>query len=184
MPSLLSLFMNDLAPKVGLKWVAFSDFTLAELNDSQVRILYNVYNDLISNVYFASFFIPEVFVKGDPSQRLTPKITEHIAANYKQMIEDVRLKYSAEIRGAGDSSAESTRNSVFSGRVYVYHVGSLTVSELAHLDEIFRHNGAVPQFRGNEYALAVWGSIRAGDAQAPPKFDIVDNLPQLVNERQ
>jgi hypothetical protein len=180
-PSLFSLFMNDLIPGVGLKWQAYSDFELPT-NGVKARIFYNVYNDFISNVYFASFYVPEVVVSGNPDAELTTKMGNHIALNYAQFIEDIRSKYFVEHQGSGDSVVESTRHAVFSGRVYIYHAGSLSLEQQAMLQRTFNEHGAQVQFRGMDYVLAAWSSIRLGDMKPPPQYEVRDNLPHLVGE--
>jgi hypothetical protein len=179
-PSLLSLFMNDLKPRGSLTWNFYRDVETS--NQRVVRLFFNVYNDFIAHVYFAAFYVPEPLIDGKPASALNAEVINYIAVNHKRLIDDVRSQLLAESKGAGDVNVESTASLTFSGRVYVYHEGSLTVEQTANLDKAFRAQGAQPQFRGMDYVMAVWSSIRAGDVKSPPKYVLRDNAPSLADE--
>ena len=78
----------------------------------------------------------------------------------------------------------TTQELSFSGRVYVYHAGSVSLADLAELDTAFRDSGAYAQFRGMNYVMAAWQSIRLGDAKAPPKYEVRDGVIALVPKGQ
>lgn len=179
-PSLLSLFINDLQPPKGVKWGAFTDFELSGI-EQKIRIFYNIFDDFNSNSKYMSFYVPSIFVRAGPyPPSQTMDIAKYIAEHYTQYINDVQEKRWIELNSVGDASVDSTKTIPFSGRIYLYHADNLDVEQLASLKKTFRDNGADIQFRGMDYAAAVWTSIQLGNVKAPPQYEMHDNLPRLV----
>jgi hypothetical protein len=180
-PTLFSLFVNDLHPGVGMAWNAFTDFDLPELRGTKVRVFYKVLDDFSSNAYFTAFYVPEIPVNGKADSDKAIRVITHIANNNDRFVADVRAQRVADWRGAGNSTTQTTRDLVPSRQVYVYYPGSLSLQQLAVLEQAFEAKSLRVQVRSIEYAMAAWQSIRMGDAKAPPEYEVRDGMPVLVS---
>lgn len=180
-PTLFSLFMSDLQPSKGIIWNAFSDFDLGVGDKTEkVRIFYNIYDDFISHSKYIAFYVPAIFITGTTPSSQTFDIVRYIANSYSGLLRDVQENRWAEMKTLGDVSAESTRNVTFSGRIFFYCADNLSI-ELAELRGIYQEHGADAQFRGMDYALAVWDSIQLGRVKTPQQYEVQNGVPQLKN---
>ena len=181
-PTLLTLFMTDLLPNPGLQLKGWSDLPLAPNTPEKVRVFYNLYEDLTSRVHFVSFYVPEILFNNGPASDITAKVVNYISLSYKHWIEEMRSKRFADYQAVGDANVQDTRQSRFSGQVFIYHAGTLTLQQRAELEKAFLARGAAQvQFRGMDYAVGRWSAIQAG-APPPPKYELRNNLPELVGE--
>jgi hypothetical protein len=177
MPSLLSLFMTDFMNKgsgggITLLGNAYAELTFS--GDTNLRILYNIVQDFGSRSKFIIFYIP--------SSQHTYDAIEFLADGYKQYI-NTTMPYS-ESGGEGVQSFTKSSELIFTGRIFIYYENPLTVAQLGKLAELYNQHGVSPEFRSTQYALAVWNSIRSGDAKAPPQYELHDNLPRLTPEQE
>jgi hypothetical protein len=160
--------MTDLSPPVGIVWKANAEM---ELEGQQLLLFYNVYSDVSAYTKFLAFYVPHSI--------FSVTAIEYIAANIPKYISDIESMYGV-MKGQGETSSTDTRELTFSGRVYIYHEDDLTISQLARLTEWFKAHGAIVQFRSSDYIMAAWQSIRSGDIQPRPKYEVREGRPTLV----
>jgi hypothetical protein len=162
--------MTDLTPSVGLVWNANAEM---EIQGQKLLLFYNVYSDVSAYTKFIAFYISH--------SAFSLTAIEFIAANMPRYFSDIESMYGV-MKGQGEMSSTNTRELTFSGRVYIYHEDDLTISHLARLTELFKGHGANVQFRGSDYIMAAWQSIRSGDIQPRPKYEVRDGRPTLIPE--
>lgn len=172
MPSILSLFMTDFQGKgsgggVSLYVDAYADLTFQD--HTKLRLLYKVIQDYGSRSKFAIFYVP--------SSPHTYDAIEFLSSGHKQYID---LPFGADTGSAHSPSITKTSELVFTGRLFIYHEDTLTLSQLGKLAETYEKEKVNPEFRTTSYALAVWDSIRSGIITPPPRYEIKDGLPQKV----
>ena len=172
MPSLLSLYMTDFKSKgsgggVSIHADAYADLTFP--NNEQLRFFYSVNEDHGSRAKFMSFYIPD-------SQR-TYEAIEFLATGYKQYIS---LPIGFETGGAHSPSSTRSDELIFTGRVFIYHEKSLTLSQLGKLADIYANQHLTPEFRSTSYALSVWESITHGNTKPPAEYELRDGIPQIA----
>jgi hypothetical protein len=179
-PTLFSLFMSDLHPSRGISWEAYSDFDMqSNGHHGTIRIFYKIFDDFNANSKFMSFYVPLVYVRDTEPGTQTIAILEEIAKNPRGYL-DIQDKRWVVMKNLGNSAEDSTRSTPFSGRIYFYHADSLNVEQLAFLTKKFREQQINAQFRGMDYAAAMWDAIRLGNAKAPPQYEVFNNKPRLV----
>src|SRR6202035_4391138 len=104
-----------------LVWMAFSDFDIDVGGKTEkVRIFYNIYDDLISNSKYMSFYVPAIYVKGTAPSSQTMDIIRYVAINFKRLLNDIQENRWAEMKSLGEVSSETTRDAPFSGKIFFY----------------------------------------------------------------
>lgn len=172
MPTVLSLFMTDFKGKgsgggISLSSDGRDDLTLK--NDAKLRIFFQVNEDYGNRSKFLSFYIQ--------SSPQTYEAIELLAATYRKYL-NATIK--VEEGGVASSSVTKTRELVFTGRVFIYHEDTLSLSELGKLSDLYQSHGLSPKFLTTPYALSVWESIRSGSSKPPAKYELRDGIPQKV----
>jgi hypothetical protein len=176
LPDLLSLFMADFKPGIGLVWNAFGDIDVATGDQKQsVRIYYKIISDTQSNTKFLAFYVP--LVGESPFKALLAFLAKEYASYF-----DIEQKHWAIVGQQGSSDQTNTQRLAFSGRIYIYHNDSMGAEEVGVSTRLFREHGASVQFRGDEYLAAVWSSIQSGAVKPPLKFVIRDGIPVAENK--
>ena len=56
----------------------------------------------------------------------------------------------------GESSHSNSKHFVFSGRIYIYFEGILSLQELGSLEALYKSKNLVPMFRGHEFPIGRW----------------------------
>lgn len=149
LPELGELFKSDFKEgKGGLRAIidygSKVDVVTGEKKET-TEILYKIIKDFGSGAEFLSVYIPK-----------SPHVIglcELVIKEHKKWLTSDPL--GLEIGGGGVTSPLVEKDLVFTGKVYVYHENSLTLTELGKLEDLYRTNGLKPQFRGSGYALAV-----------------------------
>jgi hypothetical protein len=175
MPSLLSLFMTDFKGKgkgsgggVVLAIDGYSDLTR---KDATFRFFYQVIEDFGSNSKFISFYIP--------SSPYAYEAIEYLVTGYKLYINP---PLQADSGGSYTPAITKSEDLVFTSRIFLYCEDTFTLPQLGKLAERYEQEKLKPEFRTTSYALAVWDSIRTGNAVAPPQYEIRDGLPRMVSK--
>ena len=171
-PSLLTLFMTDFKRRDGIIWDAVADVDLMKegKKTGSYRLFYKILNDFVANSKFMAIFVPEATEGSD--------VMSFLAENYQGYFTDIEKQHWAVAGSPGMSDAINTKDLPFSGRLYVYHEAPYSLERLAAYAKLFREHGATVQFRGPEYVVAVWQSMRAGDVKPFPVYTIVDGIPK------
>jgi hypothetical protein len=182
-PTLFSLFMSDLQPSKGMIWKAFSDFDVGVGDKTEkVRIFYNIYDDFIAHSKYMAFYVPAIFIQGTSPSSQTFDIVRYLASGYPELLRDIQDNHWAEMKNLGDVSEESTKSVPFSGRIFFYCADNLSIEQLAELRALYQGHRVDAQFRGMDYALAVWDSIQLGRAKAPLQYELQNGVPHLKNK--
>ena len=171
-PSLLTLFMTDFKRRDGMIWDATADVDIVRGGQKvgSYRLFYKILNDFVANSKFIAFFVPETVE--------TASAMSFLAENYQGYFTDIEKQHWAVAGSPGMSDVINTKDLPFSGRLYVYHEAPYSLEQLAAYAKLFREHGATVQFRGPEYIVAVWQSIRAGDVKPLPTYTIIDGIPK------
>lgn len=172
MPSLLSLFMTDYKGKgsgggISLSSDGRDDLTLK--NDTKLRIFFQINEDYGNRSKFMSFYIQ--------SSPQTYEAIEFLAATYRKYL---NATLNVEEGGVASSSVTKTSELVFTGRVFIYHEDTLSLSELGKLSDLYQSRGLSPQFLTTPYAISVWESIRSGSSKPPARYELRDGIPRKV----
>jgi hypothetical protein len=112
---------------------------------SPFTILVVVYQDPRSGGEFLGFYVP-----GTPK---TAGIVEDVFRHHIEIMNAVRGTGTVEIRGIGEPTGLNSKDTKFSGRVFVYYENEMTLQELAALDTFARTLGLKPTFRDQTYLM-------------------------------
>jgi hypothetical protein len=171
-PDILDLFMTDFQLPQAMVWNASADIDIiTENRKSSIRLFYNIITDAESNSKFIAFYIPHV-------DNLL-EVVMLISREYRGYIDDVEKNHWAVMKSPGMANPTNTRETLFSGRVYIYYSDILSIEQAAESIKAFRSNGAPSiQFRGLDYMMVSWQSIKNGDKKPVPKYVIKDGVPR------
>jgi hypothetical protein len=104
-----------------------------------------IYQDPRSGGEFFGFYIP--------GTAKTFAIAKDVFEHHVQIMNDIRGTGTVEIRGQGEPTGLSSKDTKFSGRAYVYYDNQMTLQELAELDTLAHSLGLNPTFRDHTYLL-------------------------------
>ena len=111
-------------------------------------IPWSVYYDFPKQAKFISLFVPDCDTTFGDCKFLTEYIHE--------FLEKVEKDVSTSELSPGDSDPIESKDVRFTGRVYIYHEGNLTVSEKGKLSDFYKERGMSVQLRGTDFAVAKW----------------------------
>lgn len=111
-------------------------------NGSQFDIEYSIVVDLAARTKYLSFYIP--------STDATAYICANLAQQYKFFLDKAPQLLITE-KGPGDSGATSTAETIFSGRIYIYHVTYLASAEIVELTKAYERRNLSVIFRDLDY---------------------------------
>jgi hypothetical protein len=129
----------------------------------EVQIRYRVLMDFTSLTKFVAFFMPSAPDAED--------VCAFLANNLQIPFETVSDTLLVKTAHPGETAQTSINDLKFTGRVYVYHEDHFSTRQLADLEELFKQNGAVVQFRGNTYLVLHWNEKRQLLPTAAPPAD-------------
>jgi hypothetical protein len=148
--TLLELFKSDFSNLMKL-----SNEITASIGNTDGTFAYNilvkdsVYLDYNANIKFYSFYIP----KSPDNQSFN--FCTHLAKEYPNIISKLSDSVTTSAKDPGDPLI-SSRDLVFSGRIYLYHEDEMTLKQKAELEDLFKANGASIIFRGLDYLQTKW----------------------------
>src|SRR5271157_578438 len=106
------------------------------------------FQDHLGRLKFYGFFIP--------SSPRSYSLCEYLANNYRNIIQEMESTCAeTSCKFLGDSATTSSRDLVFSGRIYLYHEDEMSLKQLAELERLFLSNGASIIFRGQAYLMVM-----------------------------
>jgi hypothetical protein len=172
-PSLLSLFMSAFEKhnSGGLSLVYHGYAEVPFSDATKMNVFFQIVEDHNNFSKFIALYIPET--------KKTYAVCEHFSTNYKQFLD---MPIYATSESSSSASQTSSKDAVFTGRVFVYYETHMTISELGRLEDMFVKAAARPEFRGPQYAMTMYESFRAGNAEAPPRYEIKDGLPAKIEQ--
>jgi hypothetical protein len=117
--------------------------------DQTIEVKIRIFRDFDSNSEFVATFIPQF---GDVRlSEATEQFIDNLRPQIKQAREDAKL-IGVQAKTPGSALA-SSKDLVFSGRVFLYTVNSLDPIQLGHLVESYRNDGMYLEVRGTDYML-------------------------------
>jgi hypothetical protein len=108
--------------------------------------------DFNSNSIFIAVYIPF-----NSNAYMTSSILAHKVQHLLDLVEQ-QIQVGAET--PGETAATWSQNMRFSGRVFVYYEGILSLKQLADLESQFEQNGESVEFRGQDYLALHWNEQR------------------------
>jgi hypothetical protein len=105
--------------------------------------------DYNANIKFYSFYVP----KSPDNQSFN--FCTHLAKEYPNIINKISESVTTSAKEPGGPLI-SSRDLVFSGRIYLYHEDEMTLKQKAELEDLFKANGASVIFRGLDYQQTRW----------------------------
>jgi hypothetical protein len=146
MPDLKQCFKTDF-PKY-LK----RDGTVS-VTDGPVRfdILAQIHEDYTAHSKFVSFYVPHV---PDYKHNAARAACEYLATNLNHLVDGMHDPEGMKVQSqsAGDATWTSQEQLKFSGAVFIYYEGSLTLMEMADIEKRFLAVSANVKLRGASYA--------------------------------
>jgi hypothetical protein len=112
-------------------------------DNKQISVQYSINVEPALRTKFLSFYI------GRQDQH-TAEICEYLSGHY-QWILDNAPQLQIEQKNPGDSGTTSTKEAVFSGRVFVYHETYLPAEVTVKLTETYKTRGVSAIFRSTDY---------------------------------
>lgn len=152
LPKLQALFQQDFSRLLKFEKggsITFNDGTILNIDAQE-------YMDLEAKTKFLGFYIPF----SNKSYAACEVLSEY----YKKCMDD--LDSSIEVRGGhiADSARTSSRDLMFSNRIYIYHENNFSLQELAILERLYQSRGLSVVFRGDAYLFSMWQDQKAHKA--------------------
>lgn len=116
-----------------------------------IKISEKEYLDFQAKSKFIGFYIP--------SSLYSYRLCESLADEYKATIKDFESVGEFKFGHVAESNITSSRDLVFSGRIYIYHEDNFSLQQLATLERLYESKGLSVIFRGHAYLLSVRDSI-------------------------
>lgn len=114
------------------------------VNDPKtIEVQYEIAIDLTQRSKLIAFY-----VKAHPNER---DICSYLAKQYKYVLDNAPAQLMVEQKGVGDSSVTTTKEAIFTGRVYIYHETYLDAETTVALTKEFSMNDAAAIFRSVDY---------------------------------
>jgi hypothetical protein len=138
-------------------------YTLATSFDSRSvdrTHIYPIAVKLLVDLAAGASFL-EVFVPFNINSEIPYDLCMLVAKHHQGILSDLNHRASIGTRLPGDTSTSWSRNTVFSGHVFVYYEQGFSPEQLAALDEFYKQNELAPQFRGQDYLTLHWNEKRA-----------------------
>lgn len=119
---------------------------------TQITIPYYVYIDFFAKSKFVGLFIPRVSRPAKPDEPLPPEtnVSAGLSDTVLQLLKDMDEKVVTELRQVGGQPM-SQKDSVFSGRVFLYHEDYLSPAQQAYLIDLYKEKGFDAQLHGPDY---------------------------------
>jgi|TARA_B100000315_G_scaffold256826_1_gene303768 hypothetical protein len=141
--TLYNYFENDF----GLLAVR-SSVKLSKPNSNETTTIeYKLNMDTVSNSKFISYYVPPFPSSIKTYENILALINAHIVA-----FDHVGKKYTIDSHSPGDSSYDYSKNLKFSGKIYIYHAGELTLEQKGEISRQYKGKGLVLQLRDQDYA--------------------------------
>jgi hypothetical protein len=117
-----------------------------------VTISEKEYLDFQGKSKFLSYYIP--------TSDYAYEICEYLPDLYKTTMKDMESK--SEVRGgiAQDSSLTSSKDLIFTGRIYIYYEDIFSSHQLAQLELLYESKGLAVIFRGHTYLSNVYNKMK------------------------
>ncbi len=150
-PTLSDLFKQDFANTLK----ATDDLTLTrEADGALIHIKRQVYMDFDAKTGFVGFYISSTDQFSDETFRICKTLVDAV----QPAILDLTVRKTQSWGGYRDQG-NTSKELVFSGRVFLYHDGLLSITQKADLIERYKAKNYDVQFRGLDYAAdqaAAW----------------------------
>jgi hypothetical protein len=122
--------------------------------------------DYTAKSKFMGIYIP-VSEPFSDSNKVTYSICALVSYDFKNFLNTSDKDVQITFKNYGEQQT-GNKDLTFSGRVYVYHEGNLSVEQIAELRKLYRENNLDVQFRGIDYLMFQNLSKRAGQQSPPP----------------
>ena len=148
-PSLHDLFKTDFNTLLSKP----TEIKAKLINNNTITIYATEYFDFQGKSKFLGYYIPPSGLSDN--SYIACKL---ILDEYKNTMN--HLESNTVIVGGftGDSQQTSSKDLLFSGRVYIYHDDMFSLQQLAALEREYQSRGLSVVFRGNEYLVARWNN--------------------------
>ncbi|MEO6103595.1 MAG: hypothetical protein ABIP44_08155 [Pseudoxanthomonas sp.] len=145
-PTIHNYFQKDFPDQLSVSYVEkmISAKTSQPCYDVEVRLCYN----FSSNSKALLFYFPK-------SNRAF-SACEHLASYARDIINKIDSAGTVEQKMPSDLSFESSKDLVFTGKVYIYIENEFSLEELGRLEGAYKANCLSPVFRGITYATGEW----------------------------
>lgn len=125
-----------------------SSVKLSKPNSNETTAIeYNLHMDTVSNSKFISYYVPPFPSSIKTYENILALINAHIVA-----FDHVSKKYTIDSHSPGDSSYVYSKNLKFSGKIYIYHAGELTLEQKGEISRQYKGKGLALQLRDQDYA--------------------------------
>jgi hypothetical protein len=142
--TLFELFNTDFSNLLKLSSEVTATIGNTDGTSHNIAAKVSVYSDYIANSKFYSFYIP----KSPVNQSFD--VCTRLAKEYPNIINKISDSVITSTKEPGGPSI-SSRDLVFSGRIYLYHENDMSLKQKAELEDLFKANGAHIIFRGPDY---------------------------------
>jgi hypothetical protein len=140
--NLLDLFDHDFpsaTSKIGGGWT----LQPKETSQPSMHVYYYVMLEFGSSSKFVSFYVP--------SSTDAYNVCASLADYTPQALDEAGRFGVTGKEQSGDSTLNTAKEAVFTGRVYIYSQADLAVDDLAKLTDLYRSKNLKLQFRSNDY---------------------------------
>jgi hypothetical protein len=156
MPPLKSHFSNDFKGGVGEVAIEAAFNQEIEFPDGvKIETTYNQELRFSSHAKFLVLYIPHC--------GRAISVAQHVAININDYLKTGEIGFAVGGVGAEETTADDL---VFTGKVFIYHEDSLTLSQRGELDTFYRERGLVLQLRSSDYVRSCRESARANNTKS------------------
>lgn len=93
------------------------------------------------------------------------EVCKAVAKQCRILLNDLTSKTHADVQIPGNPSMDYQKDLVFTGKVFVYYDGDMSLEQLGSLEALFKEEKLSPQFRGQNYATTRWLQSRASSSK-------------------
>jgi len=123
---------------------AVRNFNVTDVQTKEtINITAKLYFDFMAKSKFMSFYIPR-----SPH---TYQSCYNLVDNYETIMQDIEL--GGEVLGGLANEQTSSRELIFSGRIYIYHEDTLSLQQLTTLGGLYQSKGLSVVFRGPGFLI-------------------------------
>ena len=111
----------------------------------KISVQYSIDVELTARSKFLIFYVPA-------NEQQTPGICAYLAKQFQFVLDNAPAQLLVNQKGVGDSGIISTKEAVFTKRIYVYHETFLDAETTVGLTKLFEQQGASVILRSLDYA--------------------------------
>jgi hypothetical protein len=149
----------------------YNEISLTYGDGTKRLIPYRVVTDFPARIKYLALYVPDSPVAFAQCQFL--------AANLQMPFDAIDKSVEMEMYDPSGMSRTTSKDLIFTGRVFLYYESNFSLGELAALEALFTEHKAAVEFRGHSYLVLHWHENRVLPSD-PPSTDPAKKITQFT----